>query len=257
MQAQLPFEGVEEGHVGVLQPETSNAPPEVERAPSRPNTLTPVAASWRVNPVGHGGPPVATAPTPVVPHSSVFDPRRQPEAVHYIRHNRAKRYVVRVTDDGAVRVTIPRRGSRREAERFARSHERWIERQRERLTRATVEPRLSSGEARNLRARAARELPARLLELAQRFGLHVAGVSVRNQRSLWGSCSPRRHISLNWRLVTVPDWVRDYVLVHELMHLKRMDHSPAFWSLVAAACPGYRDARRWLTAQRHGILGPA
>ena len=48
----------------------------------------------------------------------------------------------------------------------------------------------------------------------------------------------------------MPDWVRDYVIVHELMHLKRMDHSPAYWRLVAAACPGYREARQWLRA--HG-----
>ena len=51
------------------------------------------------------------------------------------------------------------------------------------------------------------------------------------------------HICLNWRLVTMPEWVRDYVLIHELMHLKRMDHSRKFWKLVAAACPNYREAR--------------
>ena len=47
----------------------------------------------------------------------------------------------------------------------------------------------------------------------------------------------------------MPDWVRDYVIIHELMHLKRLDHSPAFWSLVAAACPRYQEARAWLRAQ--------
>jgi predicted metal-dependent hydrolase len=51
---------------------------------------------------------------------------------------------------------------------------------------------------------------------------------------------------LNWRLVRMPDWVRDYVLIHELMHLRRMDHSPAYWKHVAAACPEYAAARAWL-----------
>ena len=59
-------------------------------------------------------------------------------------------------------------------------------------------------------------------------------------------------ISLNWRLVLMPPAVRDYVLIHELMHLKRLDHSPAYWKLVAAACPAYREARQWLR-----LNGPA
>ena len=85
-----------------------------------------------------------------------------------------------------------------------------------------------------------------LLQLAERFGLRVSRVSVRNQQSRWGSCSPNGHICLNWRLVTMPEWVRDYVIIHELMHLKRLDHSPKFWKLVAAACPEYQKARAWL-----------
>jgi predicted metal-dependent hydrolase len=111
-------------------------------------------------------------------------------------------------------------------------------------------------QARSLRDRAARELPARTFELAAQLGLAVARVSVRNQRSRWGSCSPRRHICLNWRLMAMPAWVRDYVIVHELMHLKRMDHSPSFWQLVAAACPEYQHARRWLLSARLGMDEP-
>jgi predicted metal-dependent hydrolase len=81
-------------------------------------------------------------------------------------------------------------------------------------------------------------------------------VSVRNQRSRWGSCSPNGHICLNWRLVTMPDWVRDYVLIHELMHLKRMDHSRKFWALVSAAFPDYQAARQWLRAQQNRSAAP-
>ena len=101
-----------------------------------------------------------------------------------------------------------------------------------------------------LRQQARQELPARLLELATRHGLAVSRVSVRNQRSRWGSCGRDGHICVNWRLVLMPAWVCDYVLIHELMHLRRMDHSPAYWRLVAEACPDYRSARDWL--RRHG-----
>ena len=87
------------------------------------------------------------------------------------------------------------------------------------------------------------------MELAARYGLAVSRISIRNQRWRWGSCSRSGHICLNWRLVEMPDEVRDYVLIHELMHLKRMDHSPKFWKLVAEACPAYKDARAWLRSQ--------
>jgi predicted metal-dependent hydrolase len=167
----------------------------------------------------------------------------------FVRHRRARRYVVRVREDGSVRVTIPRGGSKREAA-VADAQRPWIERQRVRLEEARAAPStvLATGDERAWRARAIRELPDRLRTLAAEHGLVVTRVSVRNQRWRWGSCSPRGHICLNWRLVLMPSWVRDYVLLHELMHLKRLDHSPRFWKLVAAACPNYQQARAWLGA---------
>jgi predicted metal-dependent hydrolase len=189
-------------------------------------------------------------------------PRRAPvpstqRAVTFVRHPRARQYVLRVTDDGTVRVTIPRWGSKREAAAFAARQQAWIEKQQRRveaqhLVRAEEErcgERPSAIELRARRDRAKRELPVRLLELAAEHKLTVTRVSIRNQRWRWGSCSRSGHICLNWRLVQMPAPVRDYVLIHELMHLKRMDHSPRFWKLVAAACPEYKKARAWLRSQ--------
>jgi predicted metal-dependent hydrolase len=188
----------------------------------------------------------------------------------FVRHPRARRYVIRVADDGTVRVTVPRWGSKREAEAFAVQEQAWIEKQqrrvevererRERETRnagSAPSDRAHVDEAagdqqRALRARAKRELPQRLLELAARHCLTVTRVSVRNQRWRWGSCNRNGHICLNWRLVQMPDAVRDYVLLHELMHLKRMDHSPAFWKLVGRVCPDFKTARAWLKAFSRG-----
>ena len=170
----------------------------------------------------------------------------------FVRHPKARRYLLRVVDDTTVRVTVPRWGSRREAARFAAEERPWIERQRRRLREEQLRGAVSipAADARQLRERAARELPARLLELAAENRLNVSRVSVRDQRSRWGSCARDGHICLNWRLVTMPAWVRDYVMIHELMHLKRMDHSPKFWKLVAAACPQYEAARAWLRTYR-------
>jgi predicted metal-dependent hydrolase len=105
-----------------------------------------------------------------------------------------------------------------------------------------------------LLARAKRLLPPRLLDLAATFDLTVTQVSVRNQRARWGSCATGGRISLNWRLIQTPDAVRDYVLIHELMHLRQPNHSARFWTLVAKACPDYESSRRWLRAHEAALL---
>ena len=104
-------------------------------------------------------------------------------------------------------------------------------------------------------ARRARiELPARTWELAAETGVDVKQVTVRNQRSRWGSCSAGGTISLNWRLVQTPDEVRDYIIYHELMHLLEMNHSDRFWARVEAVCPCWREAERWLK-RNGGLVG--
>jgi predicted metal-dependent hydrolase len=212
------------------------------------------------------------APAPEAPlHMSA--PRRT--VTLFVRHPRARRYVVRVIDEHTVRVTLPRWGSTKEAAAFAERERPWIDKQLRRLqdeqARRLVHPgiahptlgtiaadgqRLSQ---RELIERAKSELPSRVDGLARLHHLTVARVSIRNQRWRWGSCSRAGHICLNWRLVTMPDWVRDYVIIHELMHLKRMDHSKRFWKLVAHACPDFQRARRYLrehsAALAPGVMG--
>ena len=166
--------------------------------------------------------------------------------IHFVRMRQARRYVMRLRPDGDLRVTIPRGGSKAEAERFAERHLEWARKQRSRLLAAKRPAALD----RELRARAWRELPPRLLALAAQHGLVVRRVSIRNQRSRWGSCSSRAHITLNFRLMLMPPEVREYILIHELLHLKQANHSIRFWRAVEAACPGFRDAERWL--KKHG-----
>lgn len=105
---------------------------------------------------------------------------------------------------------------------------------------------------RHLWRMAARELSERVLILAREHGRQVRRITVRNQRSRWGSCSRRGTISLNWRLIQAPPQVRDYIILHELAHLKEMNHSRRFWAEVARLCPNYEEAERWL--KRHSAL---
>lgn len=90
------------------------------------------------------------------------------------------------------------------------------------------------------------ELVARAKQLAQDCGTPVGRVVVRNQKSRWGSCSYNRTISLNWRLIQLPAQVCDYIIIHELMHLRHLNHSAHFWAEVEKACPDYRTAEDWL-----------
>lgn len=214
-----------------------------------------------------------------------------PPALTFVRNGRARRYILRVLPDATVRVTIPRYGSRREAEAFVRTRTRWIDERREEIAGRRHDLRWRAGQVvwwrgvpvavdvspvdaahvsvrcgdlvataslRDdyrpvieplMRARAAAELPPRLLAFAARHGLEVARVTVRSQRSRWGSCSRDGNIALNWRLLQMPTAVCDYVLLHELMHLRQPNHSPRFWAEVAAVCPDYAASRAWLRAE--------
>ena len=203
------------------------------------------------------------------------------------RVRRARRYILRVRPDGTLRVTVPRGGSRREAEAFVRKHAHWIARERHRAREAHspvewhagsrilyrgvpvtigVEPdgdgyRICYGDRRvrvaavddirslvegDLRELARLELIPRLHELAGQHGLSAGRVTIRNQRSRWGSCARNGSIALNFRLLQMAPEVRDYIIIHELMHIKQQNHSRRFWRLVAAACPAYRECERWL-----------
>ena len=206
-----------------------------------------------------------------------------------VSNRKARRYILRCQRDGSARLTVPRRGSVREALRFANRHLAWLEKQLLRqacevkppaawqagtgilfrgetvLLRAGAAGTIQFGSEvvpvknlngdwrpaveHHLRALATVELVARTLELAQAHGIALGRVSVRNQRSRWGSCSRRGTISLNWRLVQTPVFVRDYIILHELAHVREMNHSRRFWREVERLCPAYAEAERWLRRQ--------
>ena len=104
-----------------------------------------------------------------------------------------------------------------------------------------------------LRRLAKLELPKITFDLAKHHGFSPGRVSVRNQKTRWGSCSSTGAISLNWRLVQVPTFVRDYVILHELVHLDHLNHSSRFWKRLAKACPNHKAAEAWLKLRGNNI----
>ena len=94
------------------------------------------------------------------------------------------------------------------------------------------------------------DLTGRAAYFAPRIGVSYGRISIRHQKTKWGSCSSKGNLNFNCLLMLAPEEVRDYVVVHELCHRKQMNHSEAFWTEVERALPDYRDARKWL--KTHG-----
>jgi len=87
---------------------------------------------------------------------------------------------------------------------------------------------------------------ARALELSERLGLRPTRITIRDTASRWGSCSTARALSFSWRLILAPDFVRDYVVAHEVAHMRHMNHGPRFWKLVEEAIGDIERPQRWL-----------
>jgi len=96
------------------------------------------------------------------------------------------------------------------------------------------------------RAEAARLINERADRLSSQMGIHCKRIVIRGQKTRWASCSHKKNLSFNWKLIMAPEPVIDYVVIHELAHLKEMNHSKRFWELVAQHCHGWREHKKWL-----------
>ena len=202
--------------------------------------------------------------------------------VRFVRARNARRYILRVLPGNVARVTIPRGGSLDYARQFLRRNTAWLEKQLRHTARdwehgdqvllhgtlhtlrilpdpitpvaflagfsialrpgQPVRPQIEQ----HMASWAAAELIPLTRARAAAHDLEVLRVRIGNQRTRWGSCSTSKTISLNWRLIQAPPHVRDYIILHELMHLREMNHSSRFWAHVARACPDYMEAEKWL-----------
>lgn len=95
-----------------------------------------------------------------------------------------------------------------------------------------------------------KEAKSAIIHCADRFcnqlGIEYKRISVKDQKSRWGSCSSKKNLNFNWRLVLAPNEVMEYVVAHEVAHLKHMNHSQSFWSCVEELYPSYKSSVRWL-----------
>ncbi len=151
--------------------------------------------------------------------------------VLFERSKRAKRVCISVKPFKEVRVAVPYRLSFKKAEQFARTKADWIKVHLEKMKKYERQGYFNSNPADGIdRVEAKTLLTRRLQQLAKNNGFSYNRVFIRNQKTRWGSCSSKNNISLNMKLVKLPDELIGYVILHELVHTRRKDHSKAFWA---------------------------
>ena len=127
-----------------------------------------------------------------------------------------------------------------------RTEEAWIRKHLESIAASPALPVFAEAEVRALAKAAAVYFPERVQYFAKTVGVSYGRVSIRSQRTRWGSCSGKGNLNFNCLLMLCPEAVRDYVVVHELCHRKHLNHSAEFWAEVAKHCPDYRSHKKWL-----------
>lgn len=161
-----------------------------------------------------------------------------------IRSNR-KTISIQITPQGEIRIRCPRGMKKGEIQTFAEEHRDWIEKHLPK-PEALALPGFTQEERALLARQASTDIPQRVARFAKRMGVTYGRITIRCQKTRWGSCSGSGNLNFNCLLMLTPESVRDYVVVHELCHRKEMNHGEAFWAEVAAVLPDYRENRKWL-----------
>ncbi len=173
--------------------------------------------------------------------------------------SRGKDVRLEVTGDGQLVVHAPKSISQKDIDTLIKKHQDWIETHQklvlERQEALRSVPKLNQGALEKLKEDAREDYTARCDHWAKIMGLRYNRIHVKFQHSRWGSCSSLGNINLNALLMLAPESVRDYVIVHELAHLKHMNHSKAFWQEVENTLPAYKNEKTWLKENGPKLMG--
>ena len=177
--------------------------------------------------------------------------------VLFANSTRAKRLSLTIAPFKPLRVAVPKRVSLKKAQKFLADNINWAKKQIEYVRNIEKQHLITVGSDSHKDKKLARSiLVSRLDELASRFNYKYNRVSIRNQKTLWASCSHQNNISLNIRLTDLSPELIDYVLLHELVHTKIKNHSPKFWQRLQKDMPNARTLDRKLKKHRLGLQMP-
>ena len=167
-----------------------------------------------------------------------------------LQRSRRKTISIQVTPRGEVVVRCPLGMPEQAVRAFVASKESWIQSK----LPAVCPPLLTEEERLALTQQAKADFAQRAEYFAPLVGVSYGRITIRSQKSRWGSCSGKGNLNFNFLLMLATEEVRDYVVVHELCHRKEMNHSPKFWAEVGRVLPGYRAQRQWLKQQGNQLL---
>lgn len=180
--------------------------------------------------------------------------------VEIIRSNR-KSIELQVCSDGHVKVRAPYQMADAEINAFLKEKSKWIEKHlrmvkedQERRAKEAPIQKLSLAELQKLADQALKVMPEKVRYYAKKVGVNYGRITIRNQKTRWGSCSAKGNLNFNCLLMLAPDEVQNYVVIHELCHRKEMNHSPKFWAEVEKIMPDYEKYRRWLKENGEDIM---
>lgn len=173
------------------------------------------------------------------------------EKISYqIIRSQRKTMSLEIKPDGQIIVRAPLRLSQVRICRFVEQKQEWILKNLEKIQKREVQretvPGLSKEERTRLQQEVCRKIPERTAYFAEKIGVSYGRITLRQQKTRWGSCSANGNLNFNWLLILAPPEVLDYVVVHELCHRRQMNHSQAFWNEVSAVLPGYKEQKKWL-----------
>ena len=159
-------------------------------------------------------------------------------------HSRRKTIAIQIDREGQVIVRTPYGITKRQVEEFLDEKKDWILQTRQRVEKRKTEQIPISEEVRREGIeRAKRIFPERTAYFAKRMGVDYGRITIREQKTRWGSCNSKGNLNFNWKLVLLDPELLDYVVVHELAHRREMNHSAAFWKVVEVELPDYRERR--------------
>jgi predicted metal-dependent hydrolase len=175
--------------------------------------------------------------------------------VRFNRTRRARRVIISVSPTAGVRVSVPRRTSFLKAQEFVETKKRWIQKHLA-LIAQNEKRRQELGQALQIvdRAASGKKLTDRLYQLAETHGFTCRHVTVRQQKTRWGSCSPKNTISLNIKLALLPGELADYVILHELVHTRIHNHSKKFWAELDKYVPNSKALAKRLRKNETVLL---
>lgn len=160
---------------------------------------------------------------------------------------------LRVSEDGTIVVRAPYRTAVATVDKFVEDHKDWIRRQLAVSEKVRVmRPSYTEKEREDGKKRARAIIAEKCRLYAARMGVTYGTISIREQKTRWGSCSSKGNLNFNWKLVLMPEEIMDYVVVHELAHRREMNHGPAFWKIVESVLPDWRRRKEWL--RKNGSL---